>query len=332
MIGNVLGNRAGLVALVISGWSCAHRIDQDAASGRDGDVMGAKVIKLQNGQGTSSGIVTYPGGDRVDWKQIELPVDQRGTLELRLSWTPPRPGLRLAFDVFDDGGHAIATSVPVETWRNKPRDVEVHSASIANAQRSYYVRVYAVRRGDAGTYRLAVEFTAKHDAAEHVEPAWIPDPVRLPPAPDPRSLPPPPAPAPPPPPVRVSSLPGSCPTPPSVNVPACWATMPCPNPPNRLIRRCRAVAVPAPAPPAPVIGRVIAKTAVGNWVVVVITVGTNAGIQRGWTASLLRGDTGEPVVGGEIEVIRVDKSLTVGKIYLPVDQLNANDRVRLSPP
>ncbi|HEX7842305.1 MAG TPA: hypothetical protein VF469_32760, partial [Kofleriaceae bacterium] len=91
--------QVGLVCLALS---CAHNVAQDAATGADGKEKGAKPITLENGEGKAGGIVTYPGGDRVDWKLIELPDKQHGKLDIQLAWTPPRPGLQLAFDVFDE--------------------------------------------------------------------------------------------------------------------------------------------------------------------------------------------------------------------------------------
>ena len=35
------------------------------------------------------GVVTYPGGDRVDWKQIDLPEGKKGRLDLQMTYTTP---------------------------------------------------------------------------------------------------------------------------------------------------------------------------------------------------------------------------------------------------
>ena len=47
---------------------------------------------------------------------------------------------------------------------------------------------------------------------------------------------------------------------------------------------------------------------------------------------MLRGDTDQPLSGGEVQIIRVDKAATVGKVKLTTDQIKANDRVKFSPP
>jgi len=84
---------AALAALV----SCAHNVPQDSNTGKDGKPSGARALVLQNGEGHLAGIVTYPGGDRVDWRKVELPATSK--LELEMTYTTPRPGLRVAFDV-----------------------------------------------------------------------------------------------------------------------------------------------------------------------------------------------------------------------------------------
>src|SRR5437764_781131 len=93
---------APFVAFVWLSAGCAHNVGQDEHSGADAKEKGAKVITLENGEGKAKGIVTYPGGDRVDWKVVDLPADKRGKLDVKLTWTPPRPGLQLAFEVFDE--------------------------------------------------------------------------------------------------------------------------------------------------------------------------------------------------------------------------------------
>src|SRR6185436_14047115 len=146
MLGNSVGPRGfGLGGLVFvigaalgAALSCAHNVGQEANSGNDGKQKGAKTIVLENGEGKSSGIVTYPGGDRSDWKLIELPDKQRGTLEIKLAWTPPRPGLQLAFDVFDEYNQPIASSAKTSKKRAKGR---TRSATVEGAKGKYFVRV-----------------------------------------------------------------------------------------------------------------------------------------------------------------------------------------------
>jgi len=82
----------------------------------------------------------------------------------------------------------------------------------------------------------------------------------------------------------------------------------------------------------PVIGRIIGNTVQGSDVIITIGAGTNSGVQKSWGAQVLRGDTDQPLAGGEVTVIRVDKGVTVGKVRLTTDQLASNSRVRLSAP
>jgi hypothetical protein len=341
---------------VILALSCAHNVPQDAGTGNDGKQKGAKTITLENGEGKASGIVTYPGGDRVDWKLIELPDKQRGTLDVKLTWTAPRPGLQLAFDVFDEWNQPIVQSAKTSKKRSKGR---IRTASVDGAKGKYFVRVYAVGRGDAGKYRLTAEFKeAKAGPAFDPLKLEIPDPPKLAAVPDveppcdefqfdpkiaackavcPASGAPPGWPA----------CKDKCPTPPDINIAACLATMDCPTPPDRRVKKCtlkyftecKDPKNPDPANPKcdnakvpPVIGRIINSSIQGGNVIVTIGAGANSGIQDKWRATVLRGDSNEPLAGGDIEVVRVDKAVTVGKVHLTTDQLLSNSRVRLSAP
>ena len=65
--------RAAMVALMLGGIAllvsaCPKTVPQDSKSGEDAKPKGAKAITLDNNEGSARGIVTYPGGDRVDWK------------------------------------------------------------------------------------------------------------------------------------------------------------------------------------------------------------------------------------------------------------------------
>jgi hypothetical protein len=355
MLGNLVGPRGCLVGFVILAWSCAHNVPQDASTGNDGKEKGAKPITLENGEGKASGIVTYPGGDRVDWKLIELPDKQRGSLDLKLSWTPPRPGLQLAFDVFDEWNQPVVQSAKTSKKRSKGR---IRTATVEAAKGKYFVRVYAVGRGDAGKYRLTAEFK-EGKAGPGFDPLKleVPDPPKLAGIPDivlpcdPFAFDPknpecksvcPDAGAPP----GWPACKDKCPNPPDANIPACQATMPCPNPPRREVRSCKTVFPKCPDPknpdPAnpncdnvkipPVIARIIGNKVSGSDVVITIGAGTNSGVQDKWRATVLRGDSDQPLTGGEVTGLHVDKNVSSGKVHLSTDQLAANSRVRLSAP
>src|SRR6185436_1415760 len=176
MLGNSVGSRGCLAAILVLASSCAHNVVQDSNTGPDGKEKGAKPITLENGEGKASGIVTYPGGDRVDWKLVELPAKQQGNLDIQLAWTPPRPGLQLAFDVFDEWNRPIVQSQK-SSKKTKGRS---RSATVENAKGKYQIRVYAVGRGDAGKYRLTVNFK-EATAGPGFDPLKleIPDPPKL---------------------------------------------------------------------------------------------------------------------------------------------------------
>jgi len=344
----------GAFALAASG--CPHNVPQDSATGADGKPKGAKPITIENGEGKAKGIVTYPGGDRVDWKLIELPPNTRSQIDFKLQWQPPRPGLQLAFDVFDEYNTPIVQSKRTSKKRSTSR---IRTASIDNAKGKYFVRVYAVGRGDAGAYKLTVEVKENNGPiALDLSKVDIPEPPKLAAVPEaeipcdeftfdikntacksicPTSNAPPGWPA----------CKGKCPDPPDVNNAACWNSMPCPNPPDRRVKacpkakwpKCMDINNPDPQNPncddataPPVTGRVIKNEVQGGDVLITIAAGTDQGVSKAWKGRVLRGDTDTPMEGGDVVVIRVGKRETIGKVHLTTDQVSANPRVKLTPP
>jgi hypothetical protein len=100
---------------------------------------------------------------------------------------------------------------------------------------------------------------------------------------------------------------------------------------------------PAPTPVTPppvsparssyrIVARVIATEVQGDERVVVISVGSSAGVASDWKAVLLEGDTDRPLPGGEVTLVRVARRQAVGNVHLTVDQVSRNMRVRLTPP
>jgi len=358
MLGNLVGSRGCLAALLVLASSCAHNVPQDSNTGADGKEKGAKPVTLENGEAKASGVVTYPGGDRVDWKLVELPDKQHGNLDIQLAWTPPRAGLQLAFDVFDEWNRPVVQSQK-SSKKTKGRS---RSATVENAKGKYLIRVYAVGRGDAGKYRLTVDFK-EATAGVGFDPLKleIPDPPKLAAVPEtevpcdefqfdpkipackavcPQTGAPP----------NWPGCAGKCPNPPDVNNPVCQKTMDCPNPPDARVAKCLAdkehkwPKCPDPRAPdltnpncvgikiPPVVGRIIGSSIQGTEVIVTIGAGSNSGVAPDWTAHVLSGSSNNPLAGGEIKVVRVDKAVTVGKTRLTADQLLANPRVKLSAP
>ena len=354
MLGKSVGSRRIALALVLCAASCAHNVGQDSNSGTDGKVKGAKTLLMEGGEAKSTGVVTYPGGDRIDWKLIELPEKAKGTLDLKLTWTPPRPGLQLAFDVFDEWNAPVG-----ETKKSKRRGRgRSKTLQINDAKGKYFVRVYAVGRGDAGKYKLSAEFK-ETVAGISFDPLKleIPEPPKLAAVPEPevpcdefafdpknpacKLICP-----------KAGAPPGwppckdVCPTPPDINVPSCQATMPCPNPPDRRVKSCKKTQWPKcdlknmdpqnpncdDAKADPVTTRVLKYEVQGSDTILTIGAGTNQGLSKSWKATVLRGDSDSPMSGGDITIIRVDKAATVGKVRLTTDQVKANDRVKFTPP
>jgi hypothetical protein len=314
-------------------------------------------MTLENGEARSTGIVTYPGGDRVDWKVIELPEKQQGVLDVKLQWIPPRPGLQLAFDIFDEWGHQVTQSKKQGKHGRKSRSTgRIRTASLDNARGKYYIRVYAVERGDAGKYRVTAEFKEQEGPmAIDLTKVEIPEPPKLAAVPEPEATcdefsfdpknpacrtvcPTAGAPA------GWPACKGKCPDPPDPQNPACWDKV-CPNPPTSRAKACKLKdfppcdkANPDPENPkclqkaAPVTGRVIKAEVQGSDTLITIAVGEDQGVVKGWTGRVLRGDSDNPIDGGDVTVIRSGKRETLGKTHLTTDQINANPRVKLSPP
>jgi len=333
--------------------SCAHNVAQDKSTGADGKTKGAKQIQMENGEGKAAGIVTYPGGDRVDWKVIEVPDKKMGILDMKLQWTPPRPGLQLAFDVFDEWYTPIVTSKKSAKKKSRSR---VRTATVDNAKGKYYIRVYAVNRGDAGKYKLTVDFKeSTGPIGIDLAKVEIPEPPRLAAIPEAeqtcdefqfdiknpacRTVCPP-AGAPP----GWPACAGKCPSPPDPQNPACWDKV-CPNPPTSRAKACKLKDFPpcdrnAPDPENlkcgikanPIAGRVIKAEVQGNDTVITIAAGSDQGVDKSWVGKVMRADSESPLEGGDVIVIRVGKRETVGRVKLTTDIINRNPRVKLSPP
>ena len=345
--------KVGLALAVFVFAACASNVVQDKASGPDGKVKGAREMKFENNEAIAKGIVTYPGGDRADWKVLEVPDKKLGQVELKLTWQSPRPGLQLAFDIYDAYNYAIGGSKKTSKKRSKGRTRE---ASIPNAHGKYFVRVYAVGRGDAGAYKLTADFVEAVSGPQY-DPAKleVSDPPRLPEVPtaevacdefsfdakNPACKKVCPAEGAPP---NWPACKDKCPNPPDINNSKCWDTMPCPNPMDRRVKSCKFPACPDPKQPdpnnpncdnatvEPVTARIIKNGVEGDGVMITVGAGQASGIGKGWRGTVLRGDSDQPLPGGDIAVVRVDKNIVIGKVKLTTDQVTANPRVRFSPP
>lgn len=328
--------------------ACPHPVAQDAATGRDGRAKGAVPIRLENGEGIARGIVTYPGGDRVDWRSIELPAGKAGTLDLEMTYSTPRPGLKVSFDVFDQ------YNLPIHAQRAVAK--RSRSAKIDHATGIYKVRVFAPRRGDAGEYKLIATFNEDPTViTTPIAPIAVADPPKLPAVPIP---------------VEeclafdhnnpdcANKCPSDAPTgwhgcektcrTPDANNPNCVHTMACVvGQGDRRVDACMAnivkyfppcnFAAPDPANPRcdkldPVTARIIGIETSGDEVTITIAAGSLQRVDKGWKVTLLEGNSDKPVVGGTATIVRVEKTRAIAKLRLKREIVEANQSLRLTPP
>lgn len=343
--------RIALAACLL--FACAHNVPQDKATSTDGRLKGAKKLELDNGSVIENGVVTYPGGDRVDWKKIELPEKQRGPLDIELSWVTPRPGLKLGFDVFDVYNQPLVSGKKINRLARK--------AQIKDAHGTYFIRVFAVGRGDAGKYKLNIEFDGREVAP--VKPIEVADPPKLADLPDVKSTekcdlfkfdfqnpdcwdkcpavnPPP-------------SWQGCAKTctvnPPSADIPACAAIMPCPRHGDIRVKSCTEKDFdPCPDPKnpdmnnlrcvnfqyQPEVARIVKKQVLGSEVEVVIMIGTKSNIDTKWSGAVLQGTSDKAIAGGKLTITNIDTAAgrLTARVRLTAQQVEANTSVVFTPP
>jgi len=83
----------------------------------------------------------------------------------------------------------------------------------------------------------------------------------------------------------------------------------------------------------PVYGRILENSISGSETVITINGGSDKGISTDWRGVVLKGDDDTPADGGDITVVRVSKSQTLGKVRLTPDQLGKTHlKVKLIPP
>jgi hypothetical protein len=98
-------------------------------------------------------------------------------------------------------------------------------------------------------------------------------------------------------------------------------------------------AKPGAAPPPPpctdgapirVFAQIIGIVPYNSQLIVTISAGSQAGVARGWTGHVLRRGSDDPLPGGEIQIVRVEKTLSIGKVRLAEDEILDNRRVKLT--
>lgn len=300
MIG-MLG-KMGRIALVIASLAvlggCPKNVPQHSKSGKDYRYKGAKQVALEGGEGRVRDIVTYPGGDRVDWKLVELPADQQGDLRVRLSWRPPRPGLAVEFNVFNEWFE------PVGTAKSGRGSSLSRSIKLKGASGKYYVQVYAPRRGDAGRYTLSVRFKERKQvqlpSMEELA-GQISDPPTLPAVVEPKPK-----------------------TPEEIAAEEAEKARVAEE--ERVAAETRAADAELRKP---VFARVRRTQQSSGGVIITVSAGKSQGVDKSWVGVLLKGDGKTPVPGSDFTIIRVTEQEAVGKIPLSLDQVKANPRVEL---
>lgn len=297
---------------------CAHNVAQDKATGPDGKPKGALPIAMQDGEGKAHGIVTYPGGDRVDWKLIELPEGQKGKLDLQLKYRTPRPGLHVAFDVFDQWNTPVVKA-------SKPIGRQ-SMATIDNAQGKYFVRIYAPKRGDAGSYDIVASFAAG-ESSKPTGPIEVADPPKLPAVPEvePECSPFDP---------KVKACEKECPD----DAPAGWKGCAARDKAEKdriaAEEAAKAAAEREKNKPKPMDKRILTANIEGGETRIIIGVGTETQplLDTTWKAEIISTKTGKPLAEGQATIIRVSKTQVLAKVKLPTDIVNQNLTVRLTPP
>ena len=293
------------IAASIGLGGCLKNVPQDKDSGKDYRVKGAKTVDFDGDEVRVRDIVTYPGGDRVDWKKFEVPEGKQGDLEVRLKWRPARPGMDLSFRVYDQYFQTLEHAKPSKGDKLSKK-VRVKGVKAG----TYYVQIYASRRMDAGRYTLRLRLRERKVAkvptlAELA--GQIPDPPTLPAVIEPK-----------------------------VKTPEELAAEQAEQ--DRLAAEAAARKEEQDAESArlddlrkPVYGRIRrTQEASSGGVIITINQGREKGVDKTWSGTLLRGKSREPLPDGDFKIIRVTARESVAKVQLSMDQVKANPRVRLA--
>jgi len=123
--------------------------DADARSGEDATRAGAAQLPLDT---PTTDDVNWKEGDRTDWKKVELAAAGAGVLVVELRWD--KPDADLDCDVFNSFGQQLVAGPSAAGEPRKKLLVPVDAAGV------FYVRVQAVRPGDASVYVVSAHFDA----------------------------------------------------------------------------------------------------------------------------------------------------------------------------
>jgi hypothetical protein len=281
-------------------------VPQASHTGADGELEGAEELTLDDdGTARAKDIVTYPGGDRVDWKVVDVP--KAGDVAIELRWQPPREGMDLSMNVYDERYVLLGRAAP-STKGKRRKEVAVQGVEPGRL----YVQVYASGRKDAGSYTLDVEWTKGTGKTAVVE--KIPDPPPLP---------------------KLACVGPTCPvvTPPCVGA-SCPVPPPCVGPtcPPPCTGPGCPVVVP---PPAKKVKSAITELSTTNaGVVVVLNRGSDDGVMKSWRGKILR-ENGKPLTTKEYDLLVTQVSDVECRALVPklnLDEIGEARRVVLEPP
>ncbi len=136
------------LALALSASGCHNQpkneptIDNDRASGPDGNRLGAQHMQLGK---LITDEVDFDKGDMSDWRQVHL--TQKGTIKVKLHWDSDKMDLNV--DVFDPRGDPLASSPGL-----LPGSQEKSVLAQIDGPGSYFIRVTAPRAKMACVYTL----------------------------------------------------------------------------------------------------------------------------------------------------------------------------------
>ena len=215
------------------------------------------------------------------------------------------------------------------------------------------MRVFAPRRGDAGTYKLKTSFV--EDPIIDTTPVAVSAPPTLPAVPVP---------------VEeclafdahntecAHACPDDAPTnwkgcknqcrTPDVNNPVCWRTMACPTPPDRHVDACMvksqitkiwSACNPLARDPNnprcdvldPIASRILTFEQAGDDIVITVAAGSNQNIDKTWTVTLVDAN-GQPVAGGTATILHVERTKMTARVHLKREIVERNQNLRLTPP
>jgi hypothetical protein len=332
-------SRISGLGLAIAFGACSPMVAQDAKSGADAKAKGAQKIRIgDDGEGVAKGTVTYPGGDRVDWKVFDVP--KTGDVEITLKWEPPKDGEDLSFNVLDDTFHVVRRVAPTPDSGKTTKKAEL-SGLIPG---KYYVQIYASNRGDAGDYEVRVHWAeSRGPVVSNADP--LPNPPRLPQvpgavaaggaaAPD-KSKP-------------KGSKENPCQVGEACNPGAMYVNPACPTadpmpigtpcpPPPALNPACPDAGPLAPGTPCPQTkkaAKIIERQQAGQEVQITLDKGSNQGIQKGFTGVVFKGKVGTtPLANGTFVIFKVTENESYAKLKkVMLGDLTDNVRVELTSP